>query len=1038
MEIYSKDQSRKLIGSLVEQFDRELDILKRADDTYEATIEDNYVKPLFKYLNWNIHNEGLAHGKEEFIVQYRLKRIGKKPDYLLRVPDSSSNRMKHVLFMEAKHPKYDLFSDIRWIRQCYLYANSTLCKTERPERRVPLSLLTDFEEFRLFDCRDPDPLKSDTLALFNRRAVNPFGNWCFHQYISEFDTLWDIFECSQVVKGSLDSYRVTDESLKDSRKAPDIQFLDILKSWRIDMAKDMYKNDHSLSEEVLTAASQLMVNRLVFLKMLADKELASDYLTKIIDTVGKSESADISFYDSCKNIFIDLHKSFNGSIFEERTELDSVKISNKTLGKLLTSIRPEKALYSLDAMPVRVVGTMYEEFLGEVIKKAGRGLSAEPKPEVRKAGGVYYTPEYIVDYIVDNTVGELLKTCKKPEDVKKLKFCDPACGSGSFLIVVYDRLLSWHLEYYRHEIEKLLIKNKSFKEIAVKYINEVHISVFSEKKRDYVISLTIKAKGEILKNSVFGVDIDEQAVEVTRFSLCMKTVEDYDDKDELYHEVDLFNSTILPDLSDNIKHGNSLISEDYFNQGSLSREDELSERKTIKPFEWDKQFAQIFVQGGFDAVVGNPPYFCIDDTWGKKDPKLAYLKIIYPEVYNDKTDILFYFIEKAIRITKDKTGFIVSRAFLEAYKADKLRSFIATTRDISQIIDFRNFYVFEGVGITSAILILGKKGGTEASISRLYDLAKNADLGTMKDFELFKVAQDRFGPDIWSFSTGANTAILSKIDSAGKPIDTLLVLGQGMQTGLNEAFGKRSLEEIRMWELKSGEYFMRARNSDIERYSLNKGDEYLLYIENYGDLKDLPTGVQEHLHSFEKQLKSRAAYQRGNCVWWRYTWPLHKEYYERKKILCPYMAKCNRFALDETRAFLGLTDTTVLFDNGQPESLYYILGLLNSKLLTFRFKYLAKLKSGGILEYFWNNVSKLPIKRIDFALKGEVSFHSDIEIRVKKIIELIERKRSCRTESENLAIQTMIEKADNEIDCIVYQLYGITDEEIDIIEKEVK
>jgi len=1034
MNILRKEEAKVKIEKLVNHFSSEISVIKNGSDVYEATVEDNYVKPLFQYLNWNIHNEGLQHGREEFIVQYHLKRIGKKPDYLLRVPDISSGRMKHILFMEAKHPKYDLFNDIRWIRQCYLYSNSTLCKAEREERRVPLSILTDFEEFRLFDCRDSEILKLNTLDHFNKRAIRPFDNWIFHQYLTEFDLLWDVFEYSNVCKGSLDSYRVTDESLRDSRKAPDIDFLEILKTWRIDLAKDMYKNNHDLSEDVLTAASQLMVNRFVFLKMLSDKDLSADYLTRILDTVISSGKDDISFYDTCKNIFTDLHKTYNGSIFEQRTELDSVVISNKTIEKILVSLRPEKAIYSLDAMPVRVIGTMYEEFLGDIIKKVGRGIASEQKPEVRKAGGVYYTPEYIVDYIVNSTLGKLLENCKKPEDVSRLKICDPACGSGSFLIAVYEKLLDWHIEYYKTEIEKLRKKSKSWDEIKKKYNDTVSISLVDEEKGTYTIALTISLKSQIAKNSVFGVDIDQQAVEVTRFSICMKTVEDYQDKDELYREVDLFNTTILPDLTQNVKHGNSLINDGYFNQITLGIDEEIQSRKSIQPFNWNNQFKEIIDNGGFDLIIGNPPYFSIDDTWGKKDPRLTYIKDNYPEVYNDKTDILFYFICKAIKLSKNMVGYIISRAFLEAYKADKLRKYISNEKAVDQIIDFRNYYVFEGVGITSSILILGNKSDSPAICRKMLDNEKIPDLDSMKTFETIEISQEKFSSEIWSLSNLTDSSLLEKIDKTGQSIDSILLLGKGMETGDNNVFGKRSLEEIEKWGLKKGEYFIRARNSNIEKYSIKESDEYLIFIENYEAFKDLSSSLQEYLKNNSKNLKERAAYQRGNCEWWKYTWPLHKEYYSRKKILCPYMAKENRFAIDEDDKYLGLTDTTVLFDNGQPESLYYIIGLLNSNLLTYRFRFMSKLKSGGIYEYFWNNISKLPIKRIDFTNENETILYQAIESNVKKIMQLIEKGRTIKLQSDKIIYQGMIKKCEDEINKSVYKLYKITETEVCVIE----
>jgi hypothetical protein len=379
-------------------------------------------------------------------------------------------------------------------------------------------------------------------------------------------------------------------------------------------------------------------------------------------------------------------------------------------------------------------------------------------------------------------------------------------------------------------------------------------------------------------------------------------------------------------------------------------------------------------------------------------------------------------------------GYIVSRAFLEAYKADKLRKYISTEKRVEQIIDFRNYYVFEGVGITSSILILGNIGNSPAICRKMLDNVVIPDLDGMKTFETIEIPQDKFTSEIWSLSNSTDSDLLDKIDRAGQSLDAVLVLGQGMQTGDNNVFGKRSYEEIKQWGLKKGEYFIRARNSNIEKFSIKESDEYLLFIENYETFKELPNTLQDYLKSYSKNLKDRAAYQRGNCEWWKFTWPLHKEFYSRKKILCPYMAKENRFAIDEEDKYLGLTDTTVLFDNGQPESLYYIIGLLNSNLLTYRFRFMSKLKSGGIYEYFWNNISKLPIKRIDFSNNNEKLLYQSIEDNVKKIMQLIGKSRSLKLESDKKIYQGMIIKCEEGINESVYKLYGITGAEIHIIE----
>ena len=192
--------------------------------------------------------------------------------------------------------------------------------------------------------------------------------------------------------------------------------------------------------------------------------------------------------------------------------------------------------------------------------------------------------------------------------------------------------------------------------------------------------------------------------------------------------------------------------------------------------------------------------------------------------------------------------------------------------------------------------------------------------------------------------------------------------------------------------------------------------------------------MQKHLLAHADGLKKRAAYQRGDCEWWKFTWPLHEEHYGRKRIICPYLATFNRFALDEQGEFLSLTDTTVLFENGQLESLLYLLGVLNSKLLSFRFMSIGKLKSGGIYEYFWNSISKLPIRRITFSDPADKARHDTMVQLVESMLALHKHKAAARTQAEQEQIQRQIDATDRQIDTLVYELYGLTAEEIAVVE----
>jgi len=256
--------------------------------------------------------------------------------------------------------------------------------------------------------------------------------------------------------------------------------------------------------------------------------------------------------------------------------------------------------------------------------------------------------------------------------------------------------------------------------------------------------------------------------------------------------------------------------------------------------------------------------------------------------------------------------------------------------------------------------------------------------------------------------------------------------------GRNNIFGKLKKTQLDEWGVGRRLRFIRARNSDIQRYYFHDSQECLLYLEDVLQFKDLPAGVQTHLKTHEFELKARAAYKRGDCAWWRYTWPLHKELLPRRKLYCPYLAPCNRFAIDEDGRVLGLTDTTVLFENGQAEDLLYLLGLLNSRVLTFRFRYIGKLKSGGIIEYFWNSVSKMPIRRIDFSDATDEVRHGRMVELVETMLKLHNQLAAAKTNHEKTAIQRQIDATDNQIDQLVYELYGLTDEEIRIVEEGTK
>ncbi|HAO22630.1 MAG TPA: restriction endonuclease subunit M [Desulfobacteraceae bacterium] len=994
------------IRNLVETFDYNLESYKKT--TYNETqARREFIDPFFEELGWDIANkQGYAEAYKDVIHEDAIKIGGhtKAPDYCFRIGGARK------FFLEAKKPAVNIREDIEPAYQLRRYGWSA---------KLPLSILTDFEEFAVYDCRIK-PVRTDK-ASHSRILYMKYTD-----YEQRWDEIANIFSRQAILKGSFDKYAQS-QKIKKGTSEVDAAFLQEIERWRDLLARNIALRNPNLSQRQLNFSVQQTIDRIIFLRICEDRGI--ERYGRLMNLQNNDH-----VYQQLFQLFTEADDKYNSGLFHFRKEkarenfdnlTPKLNIDDKILKDILKNLYYPDSPYEFSVLPADILGQVYEKFLGKVIRLTPKHQAVvEEKPEVRKAGGVYYTPTYIVNYIVKETIGKLLEG-KHPAAVRNIRLLDPACGSGSFLIGAYQFLLDWHLNHYVSDNPEKWATGK--KPVLRRTDKGAWRLTTDERKR-------------ILLNNIYGVDIDSQAVEVTKLSLLLKVLEG-EDEHSLVRQRAMFQERVLPDLANNIRCGNSLIGPDFYDNQQINLNQEDMYRVNV--FDWNAEFPEIMKTGGFDAVIGNPPYVNIDDTWGKGDQRLKYIKRMYYSVYNDKTDILYYFFTKAVQLSKSQIGFIVSRAFLEAYKADKLRRWLAEQTQIVEIMDFRNHYVFQGVGITTAIILLDKV--RHNSKTNIYQLKINTidspdiinDKNNNQFFKHLSVNQNVFKAEPWIFAEKSVEAIIKKTDEQGKPLGTVLIIGQGMQTGRNNIFGKLSIDQIKSWGLKREQYFTRARNSDIARYHINNSGEILLYLENFKNFKSLPKAVQDYLKTYEKELKKRAAYKRGDCEWWRYTWPLHKHYFQRNKLYCPYLANSNRFAFDNQKEFLGLTDTIVLYDNNQNESLLYLMGLLNSKLLTFRFKYIAKLKSNGIFEYFWNSVSKLPIRLINFDIPSDKILYDKMIVLVQQILALHKQLAQAKLPQAKTTIQRQIDATDRQIDRLVYELYGLSEEEIKIVEDNV-
>jgi hypothetical protein len=623
-----------------------LDLVKRFDQNSEAYLSGQYnetqlrrefLDPFFKALGWDIDNvAGYAEAYKDVIHEDAI-RIGsylKAPDYCFRIGGTRK------FFVEAKKPSVSIADETPAAFQLRRYAWSA---------KLPLSILSDFEEFAVYDCRiKPDKSDSASVARVFYCAYRDFAE--------KWDWIASIFSRDAVLKGSFDKYADTNKAKRGTSEVDD-DVLATIEGWRNDLAHNIALRNPELSQKELNFAVQRIIDRILFLRISEDRGI-ENYGRLLALTNGPN------IYPRLCELFHDADARYNSGLFHFKAEKDRneppdeltlrIEIDDKLLSGMLKQLYYPESPYEFTVIPADILGQVYEQFLGKIIRlTAGHRAVIEDKPEVKKAGGVYYTPTYIVDYIVKQTVGKLIEN-KTPKQTTKLRILDPACGSGSFLINAYQHLLDWHRDWY--------ITNKP--ETFAKGKNATLVQTMRGWK------LTIAERKRILLSNIYGVDIDPQAVEVTKLSLLLKVLEG-ENEQTLQPFLRFFHERALPDLGNNIKCGNSLIGPDFYQQKELLPMTE-EERYKINVFDWDAEFPEIMKSGGFDTVIGNPPYSFMISVKEQNYFTQEYKHQDYQK------DLYLLFLERYGLLIKIKglLGVIVSNTWLQSVTYKNIRRYL--------------------------------------------------------------------------------------------------------------------------------------------------------------------------------------------------------------------------------------------------------------------------------------------------------------------------------------------------------------------------
>jgi hypothetical protein len=997
----------------------------KSDAYDESALRNDYLIPLWRALGWDVENlQGATQPLREVQIESRVDIAGKKKraDYLFRTDGIDR------FICEAKKPREELSKKDAYQAQRYAF-----------NLKLWIATLTNFETFQLFVVVG----KPDQDAPGAARK-----QWHYTEYVEKAQELWDLFARQNVAGFSLDKFvaSLPKKTIKGKARqgwllvpqrvrTVDADFLAYIEEQRVELARDLVRQNPEAewSDELLNECIQRTLDRILFVRICEDRDIDTGRtLETLLNGWQEMPSVRPPLYSFLVSHFNALDETFNGALFSKGHESERLNISDEYLVNLITDLSNDDSPYLFSTLPVEILGSVYERFIGKVVHlKKGNKVEAELKPELRHSEGVYYTPRFVVNFIINRTVGRLIEG-KSPREITKLKFVDPACGSGSFLIKVFETLCEHHARWF--------LNNPKQQKADLCYTDEQN-----------TLQLTTHLKRQIMLNNVFGVDLDYQAVEVTMLSLYLKILEG-ETRTTLGKQHTLFpKETFLPDLTKNIKCGNSLVAHDFYEQMSLLEGNETSK---VNPFDWKVEFPAI-AAGGFDAVIGNPPYVRIQVLKDIRPAEADYFKQHYATAQKGNYDIYLVFVEKGFGLLNKRglMGYILPSKFLATDYGEPLRKLLSERHAVSELVDFRHEQVFDGPTTYTCLLFLSGKPNDTV----LYSIASPPASIATEELKSQVVNAKELTAAPWTFGSDEVTAIRKKLHEGSVPLLELpALMSRGSSTGADEVFivkrTKRGLEtrEGNPVELEDAILRIPIYASDVGRYSFHPAaDDRIIFpyrvTENgYALLAESELRSEfpksfEYLRSRKRELQRRKQY----AEWYSFSAPRNLDTHDKADLIVPLLADRGLFCQlpkKKKSAFClmasGGFSISVTEESGcSPE---YVLGVLNSKLMFWLLQSMSNIFRGGWITCTKQYVGRLPIKRFLPRVQLNQMAQESIARAVKQMIAFQESLAAAKTGRQQTAAQRQITAMETRIDQLVYELYGLTEQEISVVEGAIK
>lgn len=1082
------------ISNLVANFRAHVKAYK-SKETKEAEIRQQFIDPFWRALGWDVGDtKGVGPTDAEVIIEKNVETVdagglrSRRPDYLFRLGGFAR------FIVEAKKPVIDIDDDKNAIFQAKQYAwNST----------IPFAVLTDFEQFRLYDTT-LKPIHNEP-----RRGLVKEFSLDYDKYESQWDAITATFGHSAVEGGSLERLlagikkvkagkrlRTVDRMLIDLKGAEPVDqvFLAYLDTHRRHFAAALYRENKGAFPEAdslhgaakLTEAVQRIMDRLVFMRVIEDRGIVPfGTLREMLERIGTEGG---EFYDALSATFRDYDAKYNGYLYKPHFS-EELKVDGSVLADFTRTLYPPDGPWDFAAIGDDILGTVYERFLGNTIVVKHGQASVEEKLEVRHAGGVYYTPRFVVDSIIRRVIGPKI-TGKTPADVLDVKILDPACGSGSFLVAALQYLFYYCLTAVNKDpaLAKAHVPAMSAGSGSKGRKRKSEIA-FQDKEGRWYLAPDFRAA--LLTNCIHGVDIDQQAVEVTVMSLYLKMLESKlpDNWATLWVERQL-----LPSLDNNIQCGNSLIDhEGYDTFASHHRRGLFGENADtafrINRFDWrsrthgfgrllDSEAVKERGRGGFDCIIGNPPYIRVQELNKWAPEECAYYKWKYKSAAKGNYDIYVVFTERALQLLAHDglLGFIMPHKFWQAKYGEGLRKLITDGKHLRAVVDFGDQQVFKGATTYTAIHVFSRDAGKNAvDYAKVIELddgrSQCADLDAGKAVKgvVRFAARKPEGSAPWVFANAADSKWLGAVRSDHRTLgDITSKIAQGLVSGCDPVFylerrGKNyfseqtsrsyAIEKELLHPLLKGSLHIRRWAMDdtplcvLFPYELVKGDWKL--IEPKAMKTQYPLAF-DYLKACRSQLiereKKTQKDNRGEVIkgpddkplynrpfdgpdFYRFSRPQNFEVMPTAKLLVPAMAERAEYAIDEIGEYYfvgsggGGGGAHAIVPNIDI-SLEYLCGLLNSTLLDTFLQRVTTPFHSGWFAYSKAYIAQIPIKLPETATDKKLAARITESVRAIMDAKIALRQPNL-SDREFGQHKAAIDAHEERINKAVFELYGV-------------